>query len=63
MLKNLCQYRKTCPIYNGEKEINGDSLVIYKNVFCHRGFKGWNNCEQFLDYKKHELIEKNENDQ
>lgn len=52
MATNFCEYIKTCPVYQGEKEISSTPLAIYKNVFCNRGFRGWNNCEQFLDYKK-----------
>ena len=55
MLKNLCKYFKECPVYQGEVGTNGNPLTIYKNVFCKRGFKGWGNCEQYLDYKRQEL--------
>lgn len=52
MPTHLCQYIKTCPVYQGDKETNGTPLTLYKNVFCHRGIKGWNNCSQYIDYKK-----------
>jgi len=52
MATNLCQYIKICPVYQGQEEISVTPLVIYKNVFCNRGLKGWNNCERFKDYKK-----------
>ncbi len=52
MAVNICQYTHTCPIYQGTKEIKVSSLSIYKNVFCHRGIKGWNNCEQYLIFSK-----------
>jgi len=63
MAANFCQYIKICPVYQGKTEKNGTPLTIYKNVFCTRGFKGWNNCEQFMDYKKQALVKKNGNDQ
>jgi hypothetical protein len=59
MSANLCQYAKTCPVYQGEEETKGVTLTIYKNVFCNRGFKGWNNCKHFLDQKKQVLLQKN----
>ena len=62
MSANYCQYTKSCPVYQGKKEISTASLTIHKNVFCIRGSRGWNNCEQFLENKKHELITKNELD-
>lgn len=62
MAANLCQYYNTCPVYQGKEETNGPPLTIYKNVFCNRGLKGWNNCEQFMDYKNQAVVEKNELD-
>jgi hypothetical protein len=50
MSTNLCQYIKTCPIYQGKQETNGAPLALYKNVFCNRGYKGWENCEHYLEY-------------
>lgn len=55
MTVNLCQYIKTCPIYQGMEDLNGTPLVIYKNVFCNRGYKGWNNCERYLKLKNEPL--------
>ena len=52
MPANICQYIKTCPIYQGKKEVSTTPLSIYKNVFCNRGLRGWNNCKQFMDYEK-----------
>lgn len=62
MAANLCQYYNTCPIYQGTEETIGTPLAIYKNVFCNRGFKGWNNCKQFMDYKNQALVKNNELD-
>ncbi len=62
MAENICQYTKTCPIYQGTQEIKISNLTIHKNVFCKRGFKGWNNCEQYSVFRKLEAEEKKEND-
>ncbi len=51
MQKHICQYAKKCPVFKGEAAISGTPLTIYKNVFCNRGPKGWNNCEQYLEFK------------
>lgn len=62
MAVNQCQYIKTCPVYQGKDETKSSSLIIYRNVFCNRGLKGWNNCKQFIDYKEQELVKNSEND-
>ena len=52
--KNLgkrCTYAEKCPVYKGITEANGMPLHIHRNVFCNRGIRGWNNCEQFKVYK------------
>lgn len=49
MSVNLCPYIKTCPVYQGKKETNGIPLELYKNVFCNRGIKGWENCKYYLE--------------
>ncbi len=48
--KNFCIYAPTCPLYQGKEDKKGSDLVIYKNVFCHRGLNGWNNCKHYLEY-------------
>jgi hypothetical protein len=55
MTSNLCKYAKDCPVYLGKIYTSVAPLPIYKNVFCNRGFKGWNNCEQFMEYKMNDL--------
>ncbi len=47
--RNRCRFAIECPIYNGEVKVNDTPLTIYRNVFCNRGIKGWNNCERFRD--------------
>jgi len=56
MAANFCQYIKICPVYQGKEKTSGTPLTIYKNVFCTRGLRGWNDCEKFMDYKKHSLV-------
>ncbi len=45
---NKCRYAEQCNIYQGKTETKDEQLVIYKNVFCHRGERGWVNCKQYL---------------
>lgn len=52
-IKNRCKYNKTCDIYQGKESIKMD-LQIYRNVFCNRGAKGWNNCERYVALKNNE---------
>lgn len=58
MVSNYCKYLKKCEVYQGEISTGEIPPTIYKNVFCHRGLKGWKNCKKYLDFKKQELIEK-----
>ena len=51
--KNKCKFSGECSIYNGEEKIEMD-LTIYKNVFCHRGHNGWNNCKKYVELIKTE---------
>ncbi|HZL10254.1 MAG TPA: hypothetical protein VFC65_09665 [Prolixibacteraceae bacterium] len=43
----ICQFNKTCPVYQGNLVIEEISNTLIKNVFCNRGFKGWKNCERY----------------
>lgn len=47
----LCPYSENCEIYQGKKPIQQPSLMIYKNVFCKRGEKGWSNCKYYVELK------------
>ena len=60
MAVNICQYTKTCPVFQGTKEVTVASLDIYKNVFCKRGLKGWNNCEQYIECSKQTSLKEND---
>jgi hypothetical protein len=55
---NRCQYSKECPVFKGDATTNGIPLALYKNVFCNRGAKGWNNCEQYLEFKVNTVSKK-----
>ena len=46
-LGKVCPHSGTCPVYQGELIIERISPFLIKNVFCNRGYKGWNNCERF----------------
>ena len=61
--KNLgrrCKFAMECSVYQGQKSIRDIPLVIYRNVFCNNGLKGWNNCEIYQDACF--LLETNTND-
>lgn len=46
-LGNRCQFAKECPIFLGELKVSETPLLIFRNVFCNRGLKGWKNCKRF----------------
>jgi len=48
MSTTLCQYSKTCSIFQGQEKTCNTPLTLFKNVFCQRGYKGWNNCDRYL---------------
>lgn len=52
MSKTLCPYTKSCSIYQGKGDTGGVPLTIYRNVFCHRGIKGWSNCKDYNNNQK-----------
>lgn len=47
-IKGRCKFSKDCAIYHGVESIAMD-LMIYRNVFCNRGPKGWNNCKKYIE--------------
>ena len=55
-LGNRCQFAKECPLFQG-KEKTKIELSLFRNVFCNRGYKGWKNCDRYV-----ELTENKEND-
>ncbi len=46
-----CHFANQCEIYKGKKQVKEMPLFLYRNVFCNRGEKGWNNCKQYLIYQ------------
>ncbi len=46
--ENKCKYALQCNIYMDTTETTGNQLIIYKNVFCHRGERGWLNCKEYI---------------
>jgi len=52
MSKTLCPYTKSCSVYQGKGDTGGVPLVIYRNVFCLRGIKGWSNCKEYINNQK-----------
>lgn len=53
--KNLghkCHYAEKCSLYQGENLPRNMDRTIWRNVFCYRGIKGWNNCEQYHIFEK-----------
>lgn len=46
---NRCRFAVECSIFKGEEKISKTPLMIYRNVFCNRGIKGWKNCVRFKE--------------
>lgn len=46
-LGTQCRFSDDCPVYKGETKVNDMPLHLLRNVFCHRGYKGWKNCTRF----------------
>ncbi len=53
-LGRLCRFSKICPAYSGKVTINETPLLLHRNVFCNRGYKGWKNCELYDSFEKSE---------
>lgn len=58
-LGRRCKYARECPVYQNEIKISGKPIYLVRNVFCNRGYKGWENCERYLALEKGQMIEKN----
>ncbi len=46
-MRGKCKYNKECSVYQGIDTPENMSLMIYKNVFCNRGEKGWSGCKKY----------------
>ncbi|MDF1575788.1 MAG: hypothetical protein P1P86_11430 [Bacteroidales bacterium] len=53
-LGSRCKYSDRCPLFQGIGIPERMTRSIWRNVFCYRGAKGWNNCQQFLLFEKEE---------
>ncbi len=51
-----CIYTEACEIYLGKTSVKDQKLIIHKNVFCHRGEKGWENCKEYVTFKNKENL-------
>lgn len=60
-LRNQCQFAGDCEIYNGSVTVSETPLLIFRNVFCNRGMKGWKNCEKYIELTSAGIKKKNNN--
>ncbi len=50
-MADKCKYAEKCIIYKKvPKEFDQPKFLIH-NVFCHRGYKGWNACKRYQVYE------------
>jgi len=49
-----CHFAKTCPLHKGEEKTKDMPLLLFRNVFCNRGMKGWKNCSRFNELTNQE---------
>jgi hypothetical protein len=50
-LGKRCPYAGDCAQYKGTGLPENMNLVLFRNVFCNRGIKGWSNCDKFQLYE------------
>jgi len=48
-LGTRCKYAVNCEIFKGKVTVSDVPLPIFRNVFCNRGNKGWNNCSKYME--------------
>jgi hypothetical protein len=46
-----CKYSTTCPVFQGTLKEEDKPSFVSRNIFCNRGFKGWNACKRFHVYE------------
>lgn len=50
-MANICKYAEKCIIFkNGIQDSDQPKYLIH-NVFCKRGFKGWEACKRYKMYE------------
>ncbi len=47
-LGKRCVFAAKCELFQGKVQVNDIPLPLFRNVFCHRGEKGWKNCARYL---------------
>ncbi|MBI9066267.1 MAG: hypothetical protein JEZ09_03170 [Salinivirgaceae bacterium] len=57
--KSKCKYSNDCPIFLGSDKSIVLDLMVYKNVFCNRGEKGWSNCKKRVEFEQEEITHQN----
>lgn len=50
--RDKCCYAEECKLFKGEEKISETPLLIFRNVFCYRGMKGWKNCKKFNELEQ-----------
>jgi hypothetical protein len=50
-LGKRCRYADTCPLFDGIGIPENRTQQIWRNVFCYRGTKGWNNCAKYKSFE------------
>jgi len=46
-----CKYAEKCIVYTDSEKVTGNPEFLVHNVFCNRGFKGWNACKRYQIYE------------
>jgi hypothetical protein len=54
-LGKKCRYASNCPIFQGVELPPEADLIIWRNVFCYRGLKGWSNCKKYQHFENRRL--------
>lgn len=51
-LGKRCKYANTCPLFQGIGIPENMTRLLWRNVFCYRGIKGWSNCIKFKELEQ-----------
>lgn len=51
-LGRRCRYADDCALYKGSGLPEHMTLILWRNVFCNRGIKGWSNCDKFKFFEE-----------
>lgn len=58
-LGKLCKYSGECPVYRKKNKTLKKPIFLVRNVFCNRGYKGWNNCKRYLALEEGKAVDEN----